>query len=64
MYALVKEKGKDSWQYSYFKVVMEGLITTLIIFNPSRAYWAIDDSFWWVTSCSRAGRRSRGRGGE
>lgn len=50
MYALVKERGQDSWQYSYFKVAMEGLVAFLVVFNPNRADWAIDttNQLWMI----------------
>lgn len=44
MYALVKEKGDDSWQYAYIKVVSEGLVSLLIVFDPERYGWNINES--------------------
>mmetsp|Transcript_27632 Transcript_27632/g.60501 ORF Transcript_27632/g.60501 Transcript_27632/m.60501 type:complete len:2143 (+) Transcript_27632:192-6620(+) len=46
MYALGKEQFFTSWQYSYLKVLLEGLVTFIIIFNPSCTYWNIDTDNW------------------
>ena len=50
MFALVKEKSEESWQYSYCKVILEGLVSLLIIFDPARYGWAINqgNSLWKI----------------
>jgi hypothetical protein len=49
MFCLSREKYDvfNSWQYSYLKIVLEGLIPLLIIFHPSST-WEINDNIWCV----------------
>jgi hypothetical protein len=50
MLSLVKERAAESWQYSYSKVILEGLVSLLIVFDPRHYGWQINEgnSLWQI----------------
>ncbi|GLC73343.1 hypothetical protein PLESTF_001365300 [Pleodorina starrii] len=44
MYTLVRQAALSSWKFAVLKVVLEGLMGFIVVFNPSISAWNIDVS--------------------
>ncbi|KAG2441028.1 hypothetical protein HXX76_003881 [Chlamydomonas incerta] len=48
MYTLVRQVALSSWKFAVIKVVLEGLCSLIVIFNPSMRAWSIDtNNYVW-----------------
>ncbi|KAG2434418.1 hypothetical protein HYH02_012248 [Chlamydomonas schloesseri] len=42
MYTLVRQSALSSWKSAVLKILLEGLMAFIVVFNPSMAAWVIN----------------------
>lgn len=50
MHTLTKQKAMNNWKFAALKIILEGLMNFLVIFNPAERAWSINVKAWYVAS--------------